>query len=273
MDLDNDIDGAIIEPQQPTPNNAPAPASTLRRATVEEVLDKGKPGTHYIEEYPADKKAGAAFGQGTPEFEDIREKLDANGTPWGSFEDEEDWSLAEWLMKNVGQTQAETFLKLPIVSCNHCACCHIRLTLSKTQNRTKLSFPNKRKFLDKINALPTIGPEWICDIISAQGDVRNDDGELLPPKKLELWQRDPVECIRELLGNPALKGYLCYAPEQAWVDMEQEIQVYNEMSTGEWWWEAQVSSLLIQQGNCQLSSIAGQAADRINNSTIDHLLG
>jgi hypothetical protein len=80
MDLDNGIVGAIFEPQQPTPNNALAPASTSRRATVEEVPDEGKPGTHYIEEYPADGKAGAAWGQGTPKFEDIQEKLDANST-------------------------------------------------------------------------------------------------------------------------------------------------------------------------------------------------
>ncbi len=42
--------------------------------------------------------------------------LEKNGTEWGPFADEDEWQLAEWLLKNVGQMQADAFLKLPIVS-------------------------------------------------------------------------------------------------------------------------------------------------------------
>lgn len=115
IELDNDIQHMTFEPRQPSPSE-PAPVSTSRRATVEEVPDEGEPGVHYVEEFPEEHRAGAVWGQGTPKFEEIRQKLEADGTRWGPFEDEEDWELAEWLMKNVGQTQAETFLKLPIVS-------------------------------------------------------------------------------------------------------------------------------------------------------------
>jgi hypothetical protein len=31
----------------------------------------------------------------------------------------EEWSLAQWLVKNLGQTQTDEFLKLPIVSYKH----------------------------------------------------------------------------------------------------------------------------------------------------------
>ena len=54
---------------------------------------------------------------------------------------------------------------------------------------------------------------WTCDIVTSKGDLLNEAGEPLPSEKLELWRRDPVECVRELLGNPALKDYLKYAPE------------------------------------------------------------
>ena len=47
----------------------------------------------------------------------------------------------------------------------------------------------------KIDALPTQGAGWICDIVTSTGNKYDDDGELLPPEKLELWRRDPVECV------------------------------------------------------------------------------
>jgi hypothetical protein len=35
---------------------------------------------------------------------------------WGPFEDEDEWQLAEWLIKNVSQKQTNTYLKLSIMS-------------------------------------------------------------------------------------------------------------------------------------------------------------
>jgi hypothetical protein len=40
---------------------------------------------------------------------------DGRSSHWGPFENEEEWGLAEWLIRNVGQKQTDTFLKLPIV--------------------------------------------------------------------------------------------------------------------------------------------------------------
>ena len=38
------------------------------------------------------------------------------GSHWGPFEDEDEWQLAEWLIRYVSQKQTDTFLKLLIVS-------------------------------------------------------------------------------------------------------------------------------------------------------------
>ena len=35
------------------------------------------------------------------------------------FSSEDEWGMAEWLMKNVGQNKTEEFLKLPMVSTVH----------------------------------------------------------------------------------------------------------------------------------------------------------
>ena len=39
-------------------------------------------------------------------------------------------------------------------------------------------------------------------------------------EELELWMRDPVACIQELIGNPAFNGSMAYAPEKVYVDQE-----------------------------------------------------
>lgn len=60
-------------------------------------------------------------------------------------------------------------------------------------------------------------------------------------EKVELWRRDPVECIRELLSNPAFHGNIAYAPERVYEDAEATVRIYDEMWTGDRWWELQVS--------------------------------
>ncbi|KAI0665542.1 hypothetical protein C8Q78DRAFT_1072936 [Trametes maxima] len=82
--------------------------------------------------------------------------------------------------------------------------------LAITRNRMRPSFKNKRAFFQNIDKLPT-GPGWICDIVDVVGDEINAKGEPLT-EELELWRRDPVECIRELIGNPAFKDHMSYAP-------------------------------------------------------------
>jgi hypothetical protein len=59
-------------------------------------------------------------------------------------------------------------------------------------------------------------------------------------EKMELWYRNPMECIEELLGNPALKGAVAFEPVKMYTDKEGKERVFNEMWTGEWWWKMQV---------------------------------
>lgn len=61
---------------------------------------------------------------------------------------------------------------------------------------------------------------------------------------VELWHRDPVECVRELLGNPSFKKQ-GYVPRRIFKKMSEDGEgtnrEYNEMWTADWWWEVQVS--------------------------------
>ncbi|KAG2363978.1 hypothetical protein BDR07DRAFT_1280969 [Suillus spraguei] len=88
---------------------------------------------------------------------------------WGPFKDEEEWQLAKWLIQNVGQNQMDKFLKLPII-----------------QNHTDISYTNNRSFLKRIDALPTLGPKWQCDVIKVAGNQVDVNGDMMSAE-LELW--------------------------------------------------------------------------------------
>jgi Plavaka transposase len=95
--------------------------------------------------------------------------------------------------------------------------------------------------LKKIDNLPTQATRWSCDIITSTGDLLTDEGEHAPSERLELWRRDPIECIKELMGNPLYKESLEYAPQRHYMDEEGNIRVFEEMWTGDWWWNTQVN--------------------------------
>ena len=63
-------------------------------------------------------------------------------------------------------------------------------------------------------------------------------------EEVELWARDPVECVRELIGNPLFRENIRYAPERVWVAGRRRTQrrVYGEMWSADWWWKTQVSA-------------------------------
>lgn len=50
-------------------------------------------------------------------FERVQdEEILKEGEVLGPFKNEGEWELAKWLIKNIGHTQTEAFLQLPIVS-------------------------------------------------------------------------------------------------------------------------------------------------------------
>jgi hypothetical protein len=99
--------------------------------------------------------------------------------------------------------------------------------------------------LDKIDALPDV-PGWTCEIFEITGDkvdVRDASGETMMTEEVELWRRDPVECIKDLIGNPAFREHMRFAPEKVFTDAKRENEKFGNMWTGEWWWNLQVCAL------------------------------
>lgn len=63
--------------------------------------------------------------------------------------------------------------------------------------------------------------------------------------ELELWQRNPLECIRELMGNPAFQACMRYAPERHFAESDSAegslTELFGEMWSARLWLELQVS--------------------------------
>lgn len=114
---------------QPEPYQPPAPPEILlpepapqrrRSMEVEEVEDVEDPRkqTRWAQSYP--HKVATPIKQQKTQFEAWKETQTVNGkSEWAPFDSQEEWDLAQWLMKSVGQKSIDKYLKLPIVSLCH----------------------------------------------------------------------------------------------------------------------------------------------------------
>ncbi|KAF8511547.1 hypothetical protein JB92DRAFT_2813160 [Gautieria morchelliformis] len=144
---------------------------------------------------------------------------------YGPFVDQADWDLATWLMDSgASQTEIDKFLKLDV-----------------TRMRTRPSYAGKQELLRKIDALPS-GPEWTCHMFVVHSDQLDYNGEKCT-EELDIWCRDPVACVNELLANPLFREHLKFAPEKLFTDDSKEDQIIHEMWTAQWWWDLQARSI------------------------------
>ncbi|KAJ7906533.1 hypothetical protein B0H13DRAFT_1880510 [Mycena leptocephala] len=169
---------------------------------------------------------GATYGLGKTVFEEIRDSEILKGAEvLGPFKDEAEWELAKWLIKHVGHTAADEFLKLSIIT-----------------DRARPSYKGKTEFFGKIDDLPG-GVKWQCKEIDVKGDLPDLDkdptGATMRGETVELWFRDPVECVRELIGNPMFRNAMRFGPEELYTDEKGQIRLFEEMWTGDWWKEIQ----------------------------------
>ncbi|KAF7328215.1 hypothetical protein MVEN_02561200 [Mycena venus] len=135
-------------------------------------------------------------------------------------------------------------------------------------NRAKPSFGGKNDFFEKIDSLPG-GVKWQCKVLDIKGDLpdlkKDPTGDTMRREQVELWWRDPVECVKELLGNPVFCNVMRYAPEKLYADRGETIEVVNEMWTASWWWEIQkrlppgatIAPLILSSDKTMLSNFRG----------------
>ncbi|KAF8208319.1 hypothetical protein K438DRAFT_1930687 [Mycena galopus ATCC 62051] len=201
------------------------------RVTVEEVEDEDD---IWVQYFPQKSDAGKRGEECETPFEKHFRKQKIEGQePWDPFQSEEEWDLARWLM----------------TSGIHEGC--------------KPSFHNNRAFLKFIDALPR-GPAWHCQLMELTGDEVDEKG-VKKKEVVELWFRDPLDCICELLGNPAFRAKQGFVLHQIFRSAEKENWESSKMWTASWWWEIQklltpgatLGPVIISSDKTQLTKFSG----------------
>ena len=83
---------------------------------VDEDVGADQSQNRYRVSYP-DGDTAEILGKGKTRFQQWQEEKSLHGeNNWAPFENQKEWDLAQWLMKNVGQKSIDEYLKLPIIS-------------------------------------------------------------------------------------------------------------------------------------------------------------
>ncbi|KAI9444348.1 hypothetical protein F5148DRAFT_1278274 [Russula earlei] len=93
------------------------------------------------------------------------------------------------------------------------------------------------------------------------GDLLDENGEPTQDH-FELWYRNSLQCVEELISNPMFEKYISYVLECIYEDSTGNTRVYDEMWTADWWWEMQVHSgvvcpVILASNKTQLLGFSG----------------
>ncbi|KIM63100.1 hypothetical protein SCLCIDRAFT_24484 [Scleroderma citrinum Foug A] len=177
----------------------------------------------FIHPYPG--QVATVVGEADTLFDTVHKEQQDNN-PAAPFDNEEEWDLAKWLIKNVSQTGIEEFTKLCIA------------------DKLNLSFKSKHTFMKAIDSLPR-STEWSLKMVEVEGDILGTDGKPLT-KEVELWMHNPLDCICKLMANLSFVDVISYEPQKVFEDEAGQERWFDKMWTGDWWWEIQVSWLKIK---------------------------
>ena len=95
-----------------------------------------------------------------------------------------------------------------------------------------------------IDSLPR-SAEWSLKMVEVEGNILGTDGKPLT-KEVDLWMRNPLDCICKLMANLSFADVISYELQKVFEDETGQERWFNEMWTGDWWWEIQVSWLKIK---------------------------
>ncbi|QRV85193.1 hypothetical protein RhiJN_13211 [Ceratobasidium sp. AG-Ba] len=171
---------------------------------------------------------GAPIGECLPLLHRLhQERTQAGLTPAHPFADWLEFEFVKWMIeRDISQGNRERLLQLPIIAA-----------------RARLSFGSNYKLNQLLDNLPLAGPKWDVKAVKITGDKLGPDGKPIT-ETVELWHRDILGVIRELVENDTYGKHLVFAPRTEWNDAEQTERKYDEMWTGDWWQKLQTSNLL-----------------------------
>ena len=95
-----------------------------------------------------------------------------------------------------------------------------------------LSFRNAKRLRGLAEMLPK-GPEWQCKPCNSPYPTK---------KKVDLFYRDPLECIKSILSNPLVNDHIKFTPFRIYESAVNAMRIYTEWLSGDVAWSMQVCS-------------------------------
>ena len=94
--------------------------------------------------------------------------------------------------------------------------------------------------LKDVDALP-LKSSWMYRSLEV---LANSDGSG-SVREVDLFYRDPIELVKELIGNPEFNhpNIMAYEPERVLIEGKdgELVQEFGEAKSGKWWYDLQVS--------------------------------
>lgn len=128
-----------------------------------------------------------------------------------------------------------------------------------------MSFGSKYQFFKAIDGLPSHDKaSWIYDTWEVVGDLEDEHGNK-KKERIELWMRNSLECIAELVAKTIFGSDMHWAPERHFIDDAGNERAFHEMWTGNWWWNLQgklalgaaIAALLLSSDKTHLTNYSG----------------
>ncbi|KAG8776333.1 hypothetical protein FRC12_000976 [Ceratobasidium sp. 428] len=126
------------------------------------------------------------------------------------------------------------------------------------RHKRDIPWENATQLYQSVDALPH-GPDWSHKYMS----VSTPQGV----EVLDLWRRNSLEVVQELIGDPRFADRIRYAPEAHYRIKPdgRRVRVRSKACTGDWWWRTQdtlganatIASVILATDATQLSLISG----------------
>ena len=153
------------------------------------------------------------------------------------FKDPEEVELVDWLLCNhLSKASINEFVRTKFVSDMFMTTPELfihALQISAQFNGT-LSFESAHTLHSRLNKLPHTGPVLKSVTLSPKTGTPKRG---TPPV---LFYHDPIGAVQYLLSNSALQEGIQWSPQRVFKDKGKTHHLYSDMSTGDWWWDAQV---------------------------------
>ncbi|KAM6504101.1 hypothetical protein JOM56_001044 [Amanita muscaria] len=193
---------------------------------------------HFVEEYDG---AAKTYGSGTSfmrQFNSDTFATERAENIYYPFASRAEWDLAAFLLRS----------DLSIAAIDN----FLSLTLIKGLN---LSFSTGKKLRGLAEMLPK-GPEWQCKPLET----------VYPTKRpLQLYYRNPLECIQSILYHPLLKDFIRLTPFRLYESAAKVMRLYTEWLSGDVAWSMQsqlpdgatLLGVVLSSDKTNLSSMTG----------------